>query len=174
MTILKIVKAPNQILKTYSKKVENIDSEIKRFMDDMLETMYNEGGAGLAAIQVAVPKRIMIIDVGRKEGNEERDPHFFVNPEIVWYSEETIIYPEGCLSFPGGYIEIERPRTVKVQYLDYHGNKQEKEFTDWAARAVLHEKDHLDGKVLIDYVSKLKASMFMKKTIKFQRNNQEV
>ncbi len=170
MTIYSLITAPNPLLRSISEPVLKVDKELQIYLDDLLETMYHEKGAGLASIQVGIPKRIMVIDVGHREIENRPDPHFFINPEIVWFSEEQQIYPEGCLSFPGGYLEISRPKTIRVRYLDYNGKEQEKQVTDWMARAVQHELDHLNGVVLIDHVSKLKGDLLMKKVIKFVKN----
>lgn len=166
MAIRKIITNPNPLLRQKSTEVENIDHEINQLIEDMKETMYAEEGAGLAAIQVAVPKRVMLIDVGKKNNETVSDLIIIINPKILWFSEEKISLPEGCLSFPGGFIHIERPRIIGVKYIDENGKECEDEFTDWRSRAFQHEIDHLDGVTLIDRVSKLKAQMLLEKVRK--------
>ncbi|MFN7038920.1 MAG: peptide deformylase [Alphaproteobacteria bacterium] len=166
MAKLPLVIAPDPRLKQVSVAVDKIDKDLQKFMDDMLETMYHEEGAGLAAVQVGVLKRIMVIDI---EEIKRKNPIFFVNPEITFLSEETCIKNEGCLSFPGQRIEIERPSYLTVEFLDYDGNKQKLEADDWMARAVLHELDHLNGITTPDHASKLKREMAMKRALKIKK-----
>lgn len=156
---------PNPILKEVSEPVKKVDKEIQTILDGMLETMYNENGAGIAAPQVGILKRMYILDV---DSHIKKNPTFMINPEIVWYSEETKIYHEGCLSFPGGYLEVERPKRVRVQFLDYYGKEQEIEVTDYFARGVQHEGDHLNGVVMTDLkASRLKKDIFLRKIKKY-------
>jgi peptide deformylase len=161
------------MLREKSKPIEQVNKELQTFIDSMLETMYIEHGAGLAAIQVGVPKRIMLVDVGEDRDHSVKDPHIFINPEILEFSEEQKIYSEGCLSFPGGHLEIERPRFVKVKYTDYHGKENLVEADGWFSRAIQHELDHLDGVLLIDHVSRIKKDVLMRKVKKHIKQTQK-
>lgn len=164
MSKLPIINVPDPLLKTISDPVGQVDDDLRRLMDNMLETMYGAPGIGLAAIQVAVPKRVIVLDT---EGDEEtRKPLFLVNPEITWSSEDVNVYNEGCLSVPEHYAEVERPAAVKVRYLDYQGKVQEELMEGLAATCVQHEIDHLNGVVFIDYLSRLKRNMIIKKVQK--------
>ena len=165
MAKLPIINVPDPLLKTMSDKVGQVDDDLRRLMDNMLETMYDAPGIGLAAIQVAVPKRVIVMDT---EGDEDegRKPVCLVNPEITWESEEFSVYNEGCLSVPEHYAEVERPARVKVRYFDYHGKQQEELMEGLKATCVQHEIDHLNGVVFIDYLSKLKRNMIIKKVRK--------
>ncbi|NVJ68872.1 MAG: peptide deformylase [Alphaproteobacteria bacterium] len=164
MSKLPIINVPDPLLKTISDPVGQVDDDLRRLMDNMLETMYGAPGIGLAAIQVAVPKRVIVLDT---EGDEEtRKPLFLVNPEITWSSEDVNVYNEGCLSVPEHYAEVERPAAVKVRYLDYQGKAQEELMEGLAATCVQHEIDHLNGVVFIDYLSRLKRNMIIKKVQK--------
>ncbi len=172
MDLLDIITLPDRLLREKSAPVERIDDDLKRFMDQMLETMYAAPGIGLAAVQVGVPRRVITIDVVAKESEEEegsetsRDPIFLINPEIVWRSEEPGIYEEGCLSIPEYYAEVERPARIKFRYLDREGKEQEREADGLLATVVQHEVDHLDGRLFIDHISKLKRDMVIKKFTK--------
>ena len=161
MAVKEIVKEPNKILRQKSSKVQIVDQNIKRLMDDMLETMYAAPGIGLAAIQIGVPKRVIVIDLS-KEG-EEKNPMYFINPEILTCSDQSIAYEEGCLSVPGQFAEITRPDKCKVNYLDYDGNPKVLNAEGLLATCIQHEIDHLEGILFIDYLSKLKKSMIIKK-----------
>ena len=162
MAILKIIEEPDPILRQKSELVEDFSSDLHALVEDMLDTMYESKGAGLAAIQVGVPKRIFIADVS-DEGN---DPLIFINPEITYYSENKIALNEGCLSFPSGRVMIERPEVVTVQFHDLDGELKEITAYDWLSRAIQHELDHLNGILLIDHISKLKQEIFLKKVRK--------
>ena len=144
--------------------VEKIDEDLQKLMDDMLETMYAAPGIGLAAIQVGVPKRVIVLDIAPKD--EPRNPIFFVNPEIIKKSDNNSTYEEGCLSVPGQFAEIERPEKCHIKYLDYHGEEKEMEAKGMLATCIQHEMDHLEGILFIDYLSKLKKSMIVKKLTK--------
>ena len=161
MAKLKVYEYPHPILKKKAEKVEKVDDELRKFLDDMLETMYESVGVGLAAPQVGVSKRIVVIDAARED--EEPAPMYFINPEIVWRSEEKEICEEGCLSVPEMRAEVERPASVKVQYLDYHGKECELLAENFLAVVVQHELDHLDGILYIDRISRLKRQMLLKK-----------
>lgn len=169
MAKLALVLTPNPILKIKSAPVENIDKNLQVFLDDMLETMYYEDGAGLAAVQVGALKRIFIVDIGKRTDEKIKNPHFFINPEITYTSEEEIGMNEGCLSFPGARSIISRPKEIKVKYLDYDGNQKEMEADDWMARAILHENDHLNGITMPDYLSPIKRDVFLRHVKKAMR-----
>jgi peptide deformylase len=150
------VDADMSVLKQVSKPVETVDDDLRALMDDMLETMYAAPGIGLAAIQVGVPKRVIVMDIAR--GEEPRAPRFFVNPELLWASEEMFVYEEGCLSIPEIYDEVERPGKVRIRYLDYHGKTVEEEAEGLFAVCIQHEMDHLEGVLFIDHLSRLKRN----------------
>ena len=164
MTVLKILTEPNKILREKSSKVENVDENTQKLMNDMLETMYAAPGIGLAAIQVGIPKRVIVLDIEQKEG--KKNPIFLVNPEIVEKSENNSIYEEGCLSVPGQFAEIARPDKCYLKYLDYYGEKKEIKAEGMLATCIQHEIDHLEGILFIDYLSKLKKTMIVKKLSK--------
>ncbi len=172
MAILPIVEAPDPRLRTISAPVAGVDDELRRLMDDMLETMYDAPGIGLAAIQVGVPKRVLVIDLQEEEDEEGkpiRKPMFFVNPEIVWASDELARYNEGCLSVPEQYAEVARPARVRAKWLDYDGQPHEQEMDGLLATCIQHEMDHLEGVLFVDHLSKLKRDMVMKKLEKAKR-----
>lgn len=164
MTKLEIVNVPDPLLKTVSDPVGGVDDDIRRLLDNMLETMYDAPGIGLAAIQVAVPKRVIVADINGD--GENRQPLFLVNPEVTWESPDYSVYNEGCLSVPEHYAEVERPASVRVKYLDYDGKLREDLLEGLAATCIQHEIDHLNGVVFIDYLSKLKRNMIIKKVQK--------
>lgn len=154
-----------------SAPVERVDDETRRFMDQMLQTMYDAPGIGLAAIQVGEPRRLITIDAAREE--EEKSPLFLVNPEIVWRSDdERSTYEEGCLSIPDYYAEVERPAKVRVRYVDYQGKPQELEADGLLATVIQHEVDHLNGVLFIDYLSKLKRDLVVRKFTKAARERE--
>ena len=163
MSILPIITTPNPILKKISEEVPTVDDSIRKIFDDMLKSMRHANGAGLAAVQVGILKRMLIVDIAENHDDPSPGPIFMVNPKITKFSEEHIIYEEGCLSFPGGMSEISRPLNVTVEYLDYNGDFQTLSASKWLARAIEHEIDHLNGIVMTDYMSKLKEQMFLKK-----------
>ena len=164
MTLRQILIEPNKILREKSQHVERVDSDLQKLMDDMLETMYAAPGIGLAAIQVGVPKRIIVLDIDQKEG--QKNPMCFVNPEIIEKSKNNLTYEEGCLSVPGQFAEIDRPDECHVKYLDYYGQQKEIKAKGMLATCIQHEIDHLEGILFIDYLSKLKKSMIIKKLSK--------
>ncbi len=161
MSIRNIIIEPDPILRKKSTTLETVDDSIRKILDDMLQTMYNAPGIGLAAVQIGILKRLIVIDVSKKE--EEKKPLFLINPEITYQSEETSIYEEGCLSLPDHFAEIERPAKCKINYIDYHGKKAELEAEGLLSTCVQHEIDHLNGILFIDYLSKLKKDMIIKK-----------
>ena len=167
MTIKTILTEPNKILRQVSKPVEKVGLEERQLMDDMLETMYHANGIGLAAIQIGVAKRIIVMDLSKKE--EEKKPMFFVNPVIKNKNQNFSTYEEGCLSVPNQFAEVERPKTCEVEYLDYDGNQKTIKAEGLLATCIQHEMDHLQGILFIDYLSKLKKSMIIKKLSK-QKN----
>tara|TARA_B100000427_G_scaffold239_1_gene231 strand:+ start:7928 stop:8452 length:525 start_codon:yes stop_codon:yes gene_type:complete len=167
MTIKTIITEPNKILRQVSKDVEKVGEEEKRLMDDMLETMYHAKGIGLAAIQIGVPKRIIVLDISKNE--KEKNPMYFVNPIIKNKNKLNSIYEEGCLSVPDYFAEVERPKNCEVEYIDYYGNKKNLKAEGLLATCIQHEMDHLEGILFIDYLSKLKKSMIVKKLSK-QKN----
>ena len=168
MTVKPILTEPNKILRQISKPVEHVSKEEQILMDDMLETMYAANGIGLAAIQIGVPKRIIVMDLSRNE--ETKEPRYFVNPVIQNKNSEKATYEEGCLSVPNQFAEIDRPSTCVVEYLDYYGKKQILNAKGLLATCIQHEMDHLEGILFIDYLSKLKKSMILKKLSKKKSN----
>ncbi|MFK0162826.1 peptide deformylase [Rhizobium sp. NPDC090279] len=164
MTIKPLIILPDPLLRQASKPIERIDIETQRLADDMLETMYDAPGIGLAAIQIGVPRRMLVIDVSRE--GEEKQPLVFINPEIVASSDERSVYEEGCLSIPDYYAEVERPASVTVKHLDRNGKEQLTEADGLLATCVQHEIDHLNGVLFIDYISRLKREMVIKKFTK--------
>ena len=175
MAILPIIESPDPRLKTVSKPVESVTDDLRRLMDDMLDTMYAAPGIGLAAIQVGEPVRVLVIDLQElPEGEEDeekrvREPRYFVNPEILEASAEVTTYNEGCLSVPEQYAEIDRPSSVVARWLDYDGNSHEEKIEGFLATVLQHEMDHLEGILFIDHLSKLKRDMVLKKLAKMRR-----
>lgn len=161
MTIRPLVIIPDSKLRLVSEPVQEITSDIRRLADDMLETMYDAPGVGLAAIQIGVPVRMVTMDVSKSE--DERQPMVLINPEIVWASEEKRVYEEGCLSIPEYYEEVERPDRVRFRYMDLEGATIEQDADGLLATCVQHEIDHLNGVLFIDYLSKLKRDRVMTK-----------
>ena len=172
MTIRKILTEPDPFLRQKSIKVEEVNDGIRSFIDDMLETMYDAPGIGLAAIQIGVPKRVIVIDLGRD--NEKKNPFYFVNPEIITNSDNNAAYEEGCLSVPGQFAEINRPDKCKIKYLDYNGNDQILDAEGLLATCIQHEMDHLEGILFIDYLSKLKKTMIVKKLSKQKKSLERI
>ena len=170
MSVKKILIEPNKLLRQVSESIEKIGDEERALMDDMLDTMYDAPGIGLAAIQVGVPKRIIVMDISRDENKKE--PRFFINPVIKNKNKNKAKYEEGCLSVPDQFAEIERPNTCEVEYLDYDGKKQLLKADGLLATCIQHEMDHLEGILFIDYLSKLKRSMIIKKLSKIKVNRE--
>ena len=168
MSVKKILTEPNKILRQISNPVEKVGQEEQQLMDDMLETMYAAPGIGLAAIQIGVPKRIIVMDICKEEGKKE--PRYFVNPVIKNKDPLKTTYEEGCLSVPDQFAEIDRPSKCEVEYLDYNGEKQLLKADGLLATCIQHEMDHLEGILFIDYLSKLKKSMIIKKLSKLKSN----
>ena len=168
MSIKPLIILPDPVLRQSSKPVERVDAPLLKLADDMLETMYDAPGIGLAAIQIGEPLRMLVIDLA-KEG-EEPAPQVFINPEIVGSGEERSVYEEGCLSIPDYYAEVERPATVRVKYLDRDGKLQEIDAEGLLATCLQHEIDHLNGVLFIDHISKLKRDMVVKKFKKLAKD----
>lgn len=171
MAVLPIVTVPDPLLKKISKPVEKVDDKLRSFMDDMLETMYDAPGIGLAAVQVGVLKRILVIDIAPDD--EAPNPMYFINPEITWTSEDLNTYNEGCLSIPEQYADIERPAECKVKFLNYDGEEIEIHTDGLLATCIQHEMDHLNGVVFIDYLSKMKRGMYVRKVKKLAKEKDE-
>ena len=164
MTIKNILTEPNKLLRQISTPVENVGKEEQTLMNDMLDTMYHAKGIGLAAIQVGVPKRIIVLDISKEEN--KKTPMFFVNPIVKNKNLELSTYEEGCLSVPNQFAEIDRPSTCEIEYLDYYGKKKILKAEGLLATCIQHEMDHLEGILFIDYLSKLKKTMIIKKLSK--------
>jgi peptide deformylase len=161
MALREILILPDKRLRLVSEPVKKIDAEFRKLVADMFETMYDAPGIGLAAIQVGVPKRVVTMDLSKKE--EDSKPHVFINPQLVWASEEKATREEGCLSIPEFYEEVERPAKVRVTYLDLDGKEQELEAEGLLATCLQHEIDHLNGVLFIDHISRLKRSLVTKR-----------
>jgi peptide deformylase len=168
MAVREIIILPDKRLRLKSEPVKQIDAGIRKLVDDMFETMYKAPGIGLAAIQVGVAKRVITMDLSKKEDNHQ--PHVFINPEITWQSEHRAKYEEGCLSIPDYYEEVERPAEVKVSYLDIAGKKREIDAKGLLATCLQHEIDHINGVLFIDHLSKLKRDRVVKKFTKAAKN----
>jgi peptide deformylase len=167
MTVRPILTAPDPRLQAISTDVEKVDDEIRQLVDDMADSMYAADGIGLAAVQIGVPKRVIVIDLDQKEGN--KNPRAFINPKILWASEEVAVFEEGCLSVPEIWDDVERPARIKAEYLDRDGNKQLLETDGLLATCLQHEMDHLNGVLFIDHLSRLKRSMAIKKLTKAKK-----
>ena len=172
MTVRKILTEPDPILRQKSQPVDKVDDLTRKLMDDMLETMYLAPGIGLAAIQIGVPKRIIVLDISKDP--EKKEPMYFVNPVIVSTSKNNITYEEGCLSVPGQFAEIDRAERCHVKYLDYNGNHKELKSEGLLATCIQHEIDHLEGILFIDYLSNLKKSMIIKKLSKQKKELERI
>ncbi len=168
MTIKPLIILPDPLLRQVSKPVERVDDMLRKLAGDMLETMYDAPGIGLAAIQIGLPMRLLVIDLAKED--DEPAPHVFVNPEILESSDERSVYEEGCLSIPEYYAEVERPAFVRVKYVDRDGKQQEMQAEGLMATCLQHEIDHLDGVLFIDHISKLKRDIVMRKFRKLARD----
>jgi len=164
MALRDIIKLPDKRLRAVSGTVKTVDADVRALIDDMFETMYDAPGVGLAAIQLGVAKRIVTVDTAKKD--EEKRPQVFINPEVVWTSDEKATYEEGCLSIPEYYEDVERPSRVKVKFLDLDGKAQEVEANGLLATVLQHEIDHTNGILFIDHISKLKRDRVIKKFTK--------
>lgn len=167
MTKLDIITIPDPLLRTESAEIERIDDELVKFTEDMLETMYDAPGIGLAAVQVAVPRRVIVLDTARED--EEKNPYVMINPKILQKGDVMRSYEEGCLSIPKIYAEIERPDEIEVEYLDIKGKKQLLKADGLLSTVIQHEVDHLDGMLFIDYLSRLKRDRLVKKFSKMKK-----
>ena len=178
MSLMPIIEVPDALLRAESAPVERVDEDLKRLIADMFETMYEAPGIGLAAVQVAVPRRLLVIDLqdpepvgeGEEPGPPVKRPHVFINPEIVQRSDARKIYDEGCLSIPDQYAEIERPDIVRARWVDQDGRQQEGEFGGLMSVCLQHEVDHLNGVLFIDYLSRLKRDMIVRKVVKARKD----
>lgn len=174
MAILPILEAPDPRLRTISSPVEAIDDDLQRLIDDMFETMYDAPGIGLAAIQVGVPKRVLVMDLQEPESDEEgappvKKPMVFINPEILEDSDELSVYNEGCLSVPDQFAEVERPASIRASWMDRDGRIHEERLEGLLATCLQHEMDHLQGVLFIDHLSRLKRDMLLKKLTKARK-----
>ena len=168
MTIKKLVTVPDEILRKKSQPIQKITNEEKKLVNDLFETMYHHKGIGLASIQIGIPKRIIVLDVAQKK--EKKSPLCFINPVVRKISSEKSEYEEGCLSIPDTFIKIERPKTCLVEFIDITGNKKQMECDNLLSTCIQHEINHLDGKLIIDYLSKLKKDFIIKKLSKAKKN----
>ena len=172
MALLPIVEVPDPRLRQISSTVEKVDDEVRALIRDMFETMYDAPGIGLAAIQVGVPRRILVIDLQEPEvedGPPVKDPRVFINPEIIKHSDEEVPYLEGCLSVPDQYAEVERPDHIRARWLDENGKPHEEQLDGLLAVCLQHEMDHLEGILFIDHLSRLKREMVLKKLAKMRK-----
>ena len=174
MTTRKILIEPDPILRKKCEPLEQVNNETRKLMKDMLETMYKAPGIGLAAVQIGILKRIVVIDISKEKEGEKKNPLFLVNPEITHRSEKTSVYEEGCLSLPGQYAEIERPAECRLKYVDYNGKAKELKVDGLLATCIQHEVDHLNGILFIDYLSKLKKTMIVKKLVKQKKSLERI
>ena len=172
MSQRKIVIEPDPILRKKSEMLEKVDDELRALLDDMLETMYDAPGIGLAAVQIGILKRLIVIDISKDQ--EKKNPLFLINPEIISKSKKTSTYEEGCLSLPGHFAEVERPAECQIRFVDYNGKTKELQANGLLATCIQHEVDHLDGVLFIDYLSKLKKDMIVKKLIKHKKELNKV
>ena len=172
MSIKTIITEPNKILRQKSKDVISVGKDEQKLMDDMLDTMYDAPGIGLAAIQIGIPKRIVVMDLSKDP--EKKNPMYFVNPEITWKSDLKSTYEEGCLSIPNQFAKIDRPEKCNVKFLDYDGNHKEIKAEGLLSTCIQHEIDHLNGVLFIDYLSKLKKDIIIKKVSKDKKETERV
>jgi len=176
MAIRQIVEVPDPRLRQISSPVEEVTDEIRELVSDMFETMYAAPGIGLAAIQVGVPKRVLVIDLQEPEeegGEPVRDPHVFINPEILEHSDQDVPYTEGCLSVPDQFAEVDRPDRIRARWLDLDGKVREEKIEGLLATCLQHEMDHLDGVLFIDHLSRLKRDMILRKLAKLRKEQQK-
>jgi peptide deformylase len=176
MSVMPIIEVPDPLLRQQSQPVESIGDDVQRLIRDMFETMYKAPGIGLAAIQVAVPRRLLVIDLQdpeEEDGEPVRRPHVFINPEIVGRSDARKTYNEGCLSIPDQYAEVERPDIVRARWIDESGQQREGEFDGLMSVCLQHEVDHLNGVLFIDHLSRLKRDMIVKKVVKSRKEREK-
>ena len=172
MTIKKLITVPDELLRKKSQNIEKVSTDEKKLIKDLFETMYHHKGIGLAAIQVGIPKKIIVLDVMQKD--DKKNPLCFINPVIKKISNEKSKYEEGCLSIPNTFIEIERPKACIVEYIDIHGKKKSMECDGLLSTCIQHEINHLDGKLIIDFLSKLKKDLIIKKLSKTKQNKDRI
>ena len=172
MTIKKLITVPDEVLRKKSQNLERVETEEKKLVKDLFETMYHHNGIGLAAIQVGIPKKIIVLDVMQKD--DKKNPLCFINPVVKKIGNEKSKYEEGCLSIPDTFIEIERPKTCIVEYVDIDGKKKIMECDGLLSTCIQHEINHLDGKLIIDFLSKLKKDLIIKKLSKTKRNTDRI
>jgi peptide deformylase len=172
MAVLPIIVAPDPRLKQVAKRVDKVDAETRRLMDDMLETMYKAPGIGLAAPQVGVLKRVIVVDIARED--EDPQPLRMANPELIMVSDEDAVYNEGCLSLPEHYADVTRPAAIKVRYLDHENEVRELEADGLLATCIQHEMDHLEGILFVDHLTALKRNMILRKLLKAKKSQQPV
>jgi peptide deformylase len=170
MALREIIKLPDKRLRLKSEPIKRIDASIRKLVDDLFETMYDAPGIGLAAIQIGVPKRVVTMDLSKKD--DDHKPQVFINPEVIWKSDEKSKYEEGCLSIPEFYEEVERPAQVKVKYLDLEGHEHEIEASGLLSTCLQHEIDHTNGVLFIDHISKLKRDRIVKKFTKAAKKDE--
>ena len=175
MALLRIYETPDPVLRQISTPVETVDDDLRAFIADMFETMYDAPGIGLAAVQVGVPKRLLVMDLQEPEDPDDpespavKEPRVFINPEVLWASETTVPYTEGCLSVPDQYAEVLRPDRIRARWLDEQGEAHEQDLDGLLAICLQHEMDHLEGVLFIDHLSKLKRDMVLKKLAKARK-----
>jgi peptide deformylase len=172
MAILPVITAPDPRLKAVCKAVDKVDRTVRKLMDDMLDTMYEAPGIGLAAPQVGQPLRVIVVDISKED--EQRQPYRMANPEVLWTSDDRFTYEEGCLSLPDQYSEVTRPKTVRVRYLDEQNEIREIEASELLATCIQHEIDHLDGILFVDHISRLKRDVILRKLAKARRQEAAV
>ena len=172
MAIRKILTIPDPKLREKSSAVKKVDKDIKNLMDDMLSTMYDAPGIGLAAIQIGIPKRVIVMDLSKEP--DKKKPMYFINPEIIWKSNVNSSYEEGCLSIPNQFAKIDRPEKCNIKFLDYDGNHKEIKAEGLLSTCIQHEIDHLNGVLFIDYLSKLKKDIIIKKISKDKKETERV
>ena len=172
MAVLPIITAPDPRLKRVCEPVQKVDAEVRRLMDDMLETMYKAPGIGLAAPQVGVLKRVIVVDIARED--DEPQPLRMANPEIIWVSDDDAVYNEGCLSLPDHYADVARPAACKIRYLDHENEIREMEADGLLATCIQHEMDHLEGILFVDHLTALKRNIILRKLLKAKKSDQPV
>jgi len=172
MSVKKIITVPDEVLRKISKPIEKIGLNEKKLIKDLFDTMYDARGIGLAAIQIGIPKRIIVLDVAKND--EKKNPYCIINPVIKKLSNEKSIYEEGCLSIPNTFIEIERPKIVVIEFIDQNGQKREIKFDGLLSTCVQHEIQHCEGKLIIDYLSKLKKDLIIKKLSKKKTDRSKI
>jgi peptide deformylase len=167
--LLPIIVAPDPRLKVKSTPVERVDDELRKLMDDMLESMYAAPGIGLSAVQVGIMKRVIVVDVTRQDEEPTGGPHYLINPKIIWAADEDVVFEEGCLSLPDQFADIARPNAVKIRHLDYAGEERELEAEGVLATCIQHEMDHLKGILFVDHLSAMRRNIILRKLLKARK-----